>query len=158
MSHAAFLSRAVAGLRESRPRELWFAAKAWFLALPVELSLHTLGLRRTIRWIEAIPTPRQPRPDAVGVATGEKLVGRAYRLHLLRGQCLPRSLVQYGLHRQEGTGARFIIGVRRTDGLAAHAWVEPATGEVGSPAFSVLYDRVADDHQPLPTRRSRPTS
>ena len=60
----------------------------------------------------------------MSVDAGRRLVAYAYKVHLLRGQCLPRSLVQYLLHRREGVAARFVVGVRRADGLDAHAWVE----------------------------------
>ncbi|HZO16395.1 MAG TPA: lasso peptide biosynthesis B2 protein [Polyangiaceae bacterium] len=119
----AKLLRAYRRLRASRPREIAFAARAWVLAVPVEASLAAFGLARTLRWIREIPAgPR--RRGAVSVDEGQLLVARAYQLHLLRGQCLPRSLVQYLLHRREGVAARFVVGVRRADGLDAHAWVE----------------------------------
>jgi hypothetical protein len=120
--------------------ELGFAARAWIGAFPVELSLAALGLSPTLRWIEAVsPARDRRRPSALTVADGERAVGRAYRVHLLRGQCLPRSLLQYLLHRRDGTSVHFIVGVRRRTGEAAgsssarsieaHAWVEPAGGE-----------------------------
>ncbi|MEZ4300274.1 MAG: lasso peptide biosynthesis B2 protein [Polyangiaceae bacterium] len=79
---------------------------------------------------------------------GERLVAVAYRAHLLRGTCRPRSLVQYLLHRRDGTPARFVVGVRRpaaNDGgpsrIEAHAWVEGAeTAPAAADAFSPIFE------------------
>ncbi len=49
------------------------------------------------------------------VHLGERLVRKAYLAHALPGGCLPRSLVQYLLHRRDGTGAKLVVGVRRPD-------------------------------------------
>jgi hypothetical protein len=112
--------------REQRAR-LAFAARAWVLAIPVEVSLASVGLAATLRWIEAVPR-RAHEEAAVGVEDGERLVARAYRFHFVRGRCLPRSLVQYLAHRRDGVDARFVVGVGRPEadrrGLEAHAWVE----------------------------------
>jgi hypothetical protein len=147
----------VAALRRvfsSSRAELEFAAKAWIGAFPVELSLAALGLASTLRWIEAAsPARGRSRPSALSVADGERAVGRAYRVHLLRGKCLPRALLQYLLHRRDGAEVHFIVGVRRSAGegsgsIDAHAWVEPA-GE-GRPAAA----RAGDDFEPLLVRGS----
>lgn len=151
---AAALRRVLSSSRA----ELEFAAKAWIGALPVELSLAALGLSPTLRWIEAVsPARGRPRPSALSVAEGERAVGRAYRLHLLRGQCLPRSLLQYLLHRRDGTAVHFIVGVRRSAGsspgelrsIDAHAWVEAAGGErpgarAGEDFEPILVSRTVD--------------
>ena len=137
--------------------ELGFAAKAWLGAFPVELSLATLGLMPTLRWIEAVSAkgnrPGVPRA-ALPVALGERAVHRAYKVHPLRGRCLPRSLVQYLLHRRKGQAVHFVIGVRRGSAnegakglpawksMEAHAWVEAAGasrgGERRHAEFAVL--------------------
>jgi Transglutaminase-like superfamily len=156
MIRAAPMARVdpVAALRRvlsSSRAELEFAAKAWIGAFPVELSLAALGLAPTLRWIEAASPARGPhRPSALSVEDGERAVGRAYRVHLLRGQCLPRALLQYLLHRRDGTEVHFIVGVRRSadegaGSIDAHAWVEPAGA--GRPAA-----RSGDDFEPLLVR------
>jgi len=126
---------------------LRFTAAAWLTAPLVELSLARFGVRRTLRWIETLSKRRRPpRGQPISVQSGARAVHRAYRLHLLRGQCLPRSLVQYGLHRAEGLPVRFVIGVKPPgDGeLAAHAWVEPL-GEDGAPDGFVSLEPVAGE-------------
>jgi hypothetical protein len=126
--------------REQRAR-IAFAARAWVLAIPVEASLASVGLATTLRWIEAIPQ-RARAAAAVGVEDGERLVARAYRFNFVRGRCLPRSLVQYLVHRRDGVDARFVVGVRRPEddvrGLEAHAWVE-APGARADVPFTELF-------------------
>ena len=107
-----------------------FAAEAWLLAPAVELSLATLGLRRTLEAIDRL-TPAKRRDGAsVSAARGEQLVAATYRRHLVRGQCLPRALLQYAVHRRSGHEVRLVIGVRppRASNLEAHAWVEDVRG------------------------------
>lgn len=117
-----------------------FLARAWAAIPLVEVSLRALGYRRTLGWIERVP-PSRAR-GGPSVLLGERLVGAAYRAYPLAGTCLPRSLVQYLLHRRDGTKARFVIGVRRPDRdkntddsnepndprIEAHAWVESGDG------------------------------
>lgn len=135
------------------PRRLWaapaearrFVLRAWGVAPLVEASLGLLGLATTLRWVEGLPAGRR-REGAVDVATGERLVGAAYRAHVLRGACLPRSLTQYLLHRRDGLAARFVVGVRseRPGDVRAHAWVE----EPGAPpdrGFASILTRVTGD-------------
>lgn len=105
-----------------------FLARAWALIPAVEASLRVLGYKRTLAWIERVP--RRSRGSGVSVDLGERLVRKAYVAHLAAGTCLPRSLVQYMLHRRDGVPARLVIGVRRpanettTPSIEAHAWVE----------------------------------
>lgn len=161
------LRRAAARLT---PEERRFALRAWLGAPAVELSLAVLGLRRTLAWIEAVPPrsaaratagsmgrdrERARRPAAVTPSEGSRLVAGAYRAHLLRGQCLPRSLLQYLLHRRDGVAARLVVGVRRprsmdpqgfpraaagsasqwraaVEPIEAHAWVDDGASARGS--------------------------
>jgi len=69
----------------------------------------------------------------VGVEEGRALVRGAFRAHVVGGECLDQSLVQYLLHRRDGLAVRLVVGVKRPDGgpgIEAHAWVE-ATGPDG---------------------------
>lgn len=129
-----------------------FLFRAWAAIFAVEASLRLAGYKSTLAWIEALPE-RRPRKRKTSVFLGERLVRGAYRGHVLRGGCLPKSLVQYLLHRRDGTAARFVIGVRRPDpnetrspGIEAHAWVEsvedaaPASVPLGTSAFTPIYD------------------
>jgi hypothetical protein len=118
----------------------------------VQASLALVGLRSTLRWIEAVepasgsqrsgsrwgPRPRAPGRGAppIGVAEASILVRGAFRAHVVRGECLPQSLVQYLLHRRDGLSVRFVVGVRRAGpvppghgaAIAAHAWIEDDSG------------------------------
>ncbi len=130
-----------------------FFARAWAVAFAVEGSLRLVGYRRTLAWIEAVPKGSSRR-RRTSVLLGERLVRRAYAAHPLSGTCLPQSLVQYLLHRRDGTDARLVVGVRRpaeradrgraneTDprSIEAHAWVEssetgPSVAEPFAPIF-----------------------
>jgi hypothetical protein len=124
MTLRASLSSALRLLRAARPEELRFAARAWLLAVPVELSLAAAGLKRTLAWIDRLPRARAPLATSVDIEAAELWVARAYRLQPIGGECLPRSLVQYALHLRDGRPARFVVGVRRRGGIEAHAWVE----------------------------------
>jgi hypothetical protein len=113
--HAAFAEIAAAPVAS-----VGFLVRAWVGIFAVEASLRVVGYRRTLRWIERVP----PRRGAAGVraasprtsvSLGERLVRKAYLGHALPGGCLPRSLVQYLLHRRDGTSARLVVGVRRPD-------------------------------------------
>jgi hypothetical protein len=137
--------RALAELWAAPLSGLGFFARAWAAIFVVEASLRVAGYRRTLRWIERVPGRRRRRRGP-SVFLGERLVRGAYRAHLLRGGCLPRSLVQYLLHRRDGTAARFVIGVRRPrpnetrDGrIEAHAWVESA--QAGDPGGAPVFSR-----------------
>ena len=122
--------RFVARLQECRREELWFAARAFCVAPAVELGLATLGLKRVLHLLDRVPARAQPDARAVTVEEGARLVDNVYRVHLVRGACLPRALVQHVLHRRDGVPARFVVGVRRDGdadhGVGAHAWVEEA--------------------------------
>lgn len=142
-------ARSLRRLLAQRGEARRFAAKAWLAAPAVEASLALLGLRRTLDWIEAISTrARTPPAGAVGLGEGARLVEGVYRAHFVDGRCLPRSLLQYWLHRADGVPARFVVGVRRQSSgpepLEGHAWVEPPEGSAavdGSAGYSVLMAR-----------------
>lgn len=151
------LLRAARRLAASRPEARRFAARAWVSAPLVRASLALVGLRTTLRWIEAAPPGRWGEAP-VGVDEGRALVRGAFRVHLVTGACLHQSLVQYLLHRRDGLAVRLVLGVKRsvtmgetpkppaqpltmgetprppaqpgaTPGIAAHAWVEGIDGE-----------------------------
>jgi hypothetical protein len=112
------------------------AAAAFALAPAVEGALVLVGFERTLRWIELVTERRGAHESAsragraVTVERLSWIVDGVYRWHFLHGECLPRALLQYGIHRHAGTPVRFVLGVRRpaatTGGpsIEAHAWVE----------------------------------
>lgn len=151
-STAADRTRAWQELRAAPVRGAAFLARAWAAIPIVEVSLRVLGYQRTLGWIERVPSGRSG--GKTSLILGERLVAAAYRAHPTRGDCLPRSLVQYLLHRRDGTGARFVIGVRRPGRdvplaandpggarIEAHAWVEGAAGAPeAAQSFAPIFD------------------
>jgi hypothetical protein len=122
-----------------------FAARAWLLAPLVEGSLTTLGMQRTLRVLEALfQVAPAPDPDMPAAGRAGQLVDAAYGCHLLRGACLPRALIQYGLMRRGGHHVRFVIGVNNDAGFRAHAWVESTIAGKGAargrPATDVSFE------------------
>jgi hypothetical protein len=127
------------------PEARRFALLGWLGAPVVRASLGLVGLRTTLRWVEAIPTRRRAS-RRVGVADGKRLVDGVFRHHLVGGQCLPRSVLQYLLHRREGLPVRLVVGVQRrgdgsAPGFAAHAWVEGRAerGGAAEAAFAPIF-------------------
>ena len=127
-----------------RASDRQFELRAWLAAPWVESSLAGLGLARTLAWIEALSplgTGSEPAVEGVNVARGSHLIDVAYRGHLLlRGTCLPRSLLQYLLHRRDGRGVKLVIGVRTED--HAHAWIEEPNAAHSTHAehFAPIFD------------------
>lgn len=174
-------------LREAPIEGARFLVRAWAAIFAVEASLNTLGYRRTLAWVEAVPASRSRR-RRLSVELGERLVRTAYRAHAFRGGCLPRSLVQYLLHRRDGTAARFVVGVRRATsgdrsgatsgdrsratsraevaanggadrGIEAHAWV--ASPEIQtSPGFAPIFETGGPGWSPVgaSAKGDRPSS
>ena len=138
------LLRAARRLVDLRPEARAFAARAWLAAPGVRASLAVLGLRSTLRWVEALTKGGTPDPLAqpVAVPEGSALVGGAFRAHVVGGECLPRSVVQYLLHRRDGVPARLVVGVRRPDrgsSIEAHAWIDAGGGGHEESGFEPLF-------------------
>ena len=138
------LLHAARRLAAARPEARRFAARAWVGAPLVRASLALVGLRTTLRWIEAAPPGRRGKAP-VGVEEGRALVRGAFRFHVVAGACLHQSLVQVLLHRRDGLAVRLVLGVKRPDtspGIAAHAWVEGIDGEAcrpDDPSFAPIF-------------------
>lgn len=131
-------------LADLAAHERRFALAALVCAPFVEISLRTLGLQRTLAWIEQITAdPNETTPLArIPPERAAAIIDAVYRLQPLRGQCLPRALLQYGLQRRHGAAVRFVVGVKcpSAAGLDAHAWVE-AIEAPRSSDFSPLFTR-----------------
>ena len=148
--HLPPLLRAVRRFAAARPEARRFAARAWIAAPLVRASLGLVGLRSTLRWVEAAPTRGSARssPSPITVDEGAALVRGAFRAHVVGGECLPQSVVQYLLHRRDGLGVRLVIGVQRVQPppqpghggpIAAHAWVEAEAPPAGASTFSPIF-------------------
>ncbi len=155
MRPLSHLRRLLQKLAASRSEQRRFAATAWLAAPLVELSLAAWGLERTLRWIEAVPRASRARPRSLGPDEARRLVDGIYRYHLLRGACLSRSLLQYALHRRDGTAARLVVGVRRAvsnssgqGSLEAHAWVEGPSAQRERAGYAALLSRESGAAEP----------
>ncbi len=138
----ADLLHAARRLVQAGPEGRAFAARAWLAAPVIQGSLTLLGLRTTLRWVEAIPAGKRRR-GTPGVREGEALVRGAFKVHVVKGECLPRSLVQLLVHRRAGLPARLVVGVHRPalgERLEAHAWLEDPAEPTGAadPHFAPL--------------------
>lgn len=142
------LLRAARRFAALRPEERAFAARAWLAAPVVRASLALIGLKSTLRWVEAAwpiamaEQPPTPLGRRVSLAEGSALVNGAFRAHVVGGECLPRSVVQYLLHRRDGVRARLVIGVRRPDrgaAIQAHAWLEAGRTGPEDSGFEPLF-------------------
>ncbi len=133
-------SQAARRFAAQAPEARRFALRAWLGAPVVRASLALAGLQATLRWVEALPLTRRTRRP-VGVAEGEALVAGAFRHHLFGGECLPRAVLQYLLHRRDGVPVRLVVGVQRPTGgtIAAHAWVEDGHDGRDRPSFVPLF-------------------
>ena len=129
------LSKFMRGLATSTTAQRRFVGLAWAGSPLVELTLKLAGLDRTVQLIEQLTDlrrggPRGRRGPAINLAEGTRLVGLAFRAQpLLRGGCLERSLVQYGLHRLEQAGgclARKLRGAVTGVPRCHHAYPEQA--------------------------------
>jgi hypothetical protein len=113
-----------------------------FLALPsherrllllarLQLSLASLAVRlgglRKAQWlIERLnPPPARsvPAHRTTGVGRTVEIVASASRIGP-EGTCLTRSLVVGGLLRRQGIESTLRMGVKKTDTVEGHAWVE----------------------------------
>lgn len=102
--------------------------QAWLELLRVAAELEVLGFKRLLTAIERESTgAREPiDPDGVtDVRTHAYWLDIASRHHIVRAECLPKSLALHRWARCNGWNSIFRIGVRKADGeLVAHAWVE----------------------------------
>jgi hypothetical protein len=106
------------------------------LLLPLAvLSLHLLGLRRTLRLFAGdLRSAGASAPQAAErVARDVERAGREYSPYPV--DCLVRSLVVVRLLRRRGIAAEFRLGVRTLTGrFEAHAWVEHGGVPLGEDA------------------------
>jgi hypothetical protein len=129
----------LAGLQRDERR---FAAAAFACAPFVEVALRTVGLQRTLGWVERLSAAtRRDRDTWIAPDRAAQIIDGVYRFHpLAPGKCLPRALLHYGLQRQRGADVRFVVGVKRPDktSIEAHAWVEAAMGPAPATEFSPI--------------------
>ncbi len=105
-----------------------FVALGW-----TSFGLRLRGFRRLFAAIEQIEASLVPSSEDLRRARNyARWIEVASRHHLVRANCLERSLVLHRWLRQERLPSVLRIGVRTDDGkLVAHAWVELATEPLG---------------------------
>ena len=110
--------------------EVFIAALVVEIALRV-VSLLTIG--RAIEW--AFRSRRVADTTVFDVDRLARFAAAPYRLFRRKGTCLRESLVFSVLLRRRGVPAAIRFGVKREDGLTAHAWVDipGIRSEAGSP-------------------------
>jgi hypothetical protein len=140
---------AIAKLTALPPAERRFLALAWLLAPPTSALLAMAGFGSALSWVRSTSREVHEEPDGlVSVERGEELVRIAFDRALSTRGCLPRSVVQFLLHRWLAPAPKLVIGVKREAvplvkdsptellwSLDAHAWIERAEG----PARSLGY-------------------
>jgi len=105
-------------------------------ALVVEIALRVVSLLtidRAVVW--AFRSPRVADATVFDVDRLARFAASPYRLFRQKGTCLRESLVFSVLLRRRGVPAAIRFGVKREEGLTAHAWVDipGIQSEAGSP-------------------------
>ena len=123
--------RKLAKLNAMSGQERRWLLQAWMLLPVVKVLLWQIGYRRTFanleRWLRL-------QSGDVNIADHEKqqqaiLLGRLVNMAANHSpfviNCLPRSLVLWGMLRRAGLAADLRIGVQTAaEGFMAHAWIE----------------------------------
>ena len=112
----------------ARATSLWLVARAYVDLAWCVLAIRAVGLQRLLARASARPIRAAVSPEDVRRARRYgHCINTAARFHVLRPQCLQRSLVLHSWLRQCGLPSALRIGVcRDRDELKAHAWVELA--------------------------------
>lgn len=96
------------------------------LLAAADLSLKTLGLRRSVKLARRLAKPADPAAgDGRQVHEVARMVATAAAFYPGRAQCLEQSLALFLLLRRRGIPAELRLGVQPFP-FAAHAWVEHA--------------------------------
>jgi transglutaminase superfamily protein len=110
--------------------------EAFVVALVIEMALRAVSLLTIGRAIEWAFRPRRVADrTAFDFDRLARFAASPYRLFRRNGTCLRESLVLSMLLRRRGVPAAIRFGVKREEGLTAHAWVDipGIRSEVGSP-------------------------
>ena len=108
-------------------RREWGLLFAAAVLLPAtRAALHFFGYRRVERVFRSVFRLRASCADHADQAVRTaRMVAIASRRSPFAANCLPRSLVLWGLLRVQGVDTALRLGFRREDGqFGAHAWVE----------------------------------
>lgn len=107
----------------------WRIARAWWALMWVQFSLDVLPYRYWQRRLSAAThtchdgTPTPVAQKECGLIAQD--IAIAARNHLLRVNCLGRSLVLHALCHRAGFSTQIAIGVRKNHGdIEGHAWLE----------------------------------
>jgi hypothetical protein len=122
------------------------------------LTLHSLGLKRWLAWLDKAPAQRKSDLSAEQSVRLSASAVRWVERHSVfrwraRTNCLPRALTLSWLLARRSVPSQLRVGVRRDDrgALAAHAWVEVDGRPVNEPADVhtqfVAFDRSIQSYQ-----------
>lgn len=124
------------------PTRLWGIASAWVLLTLVQLSIYALPYRVWKKRLNAALNANskqtlKPR-EILRCRQLAQDVSIAARNHLLKTNCLGKSLALHLLCRRRGYAIKLIIGIRKTpEDIHGHAWLE-AGGLVLNDTESVI--------------------
>jgi hypothetical protein len=106
----------------------------------VSLSLHVLGLRGTLVWIDTARMRQLPSAkhghDGVDPHVIARVTAAVARRCPWQPRCLATALTILRMLRRRRQSAELVLGARRTadGGIAAHAWVEQRGCALAQPA------------------------
>jgi hypothetical protein len=132
---------------ELEPAERRTAVRAFVALGWMSIALRLRGFRRLFTAIERTTPAVVPSGEDLRRARSyARWISAASRHHLLRANCLERSLVLHRWLRRERLPSVLRIGVRTDDGkLIAHAWVELANEPLGDPPDALGLFHTFDD-------------
>ena len=99
-------------------------AEAWFELLWVGTALAVLPFSWCQRTLEKATTPATGDRASVDWSMLLRLQRLASRHHLRTLLCLPNAIVLNRMLRRRGVPSTLVIGAKRGEDFAAHAWVE----------------------------------
>jgi hypothetical protein len=114
-----------------KERRLLF--QAWFLLLAVDLGLRVARFRSIHRYISRVSKSSTSKdiPVEVTIQSIARSVEIAGRHHLYPMTCLRRALALQWMLARRGIETKLCFGVRRAEGLEAHAWLEYHNQPIG---------------------------
>lgn len=124
------LPSSIASFLRLRAPDRLVLLRALVLLPAVELSLRTIGFRRSLRLLKRIGSNQTSLPAKAWNPRAwhiMRLTHLAARRGWVHGNCLSQSLTLWTLLRSAGMESTLRIGVRKEQSiLRAHAWVEMA--------------------------------
>jgi hypothetical protein len=142
------LKRLASVARMSMARKT-FAAEAVILLCLARLAISVLPFAKLMRWFGATALDdgqnKLPEldPAQTRIALGVRhMIARAVRFIPFDITCLPQAMAGSAMLTRRSVPARISLGLPKTGGLPAHAWLEagkiPITGMAGADAYTPI--------------------